>query len=309
MHNLAGIYFKSENPRNIEGKTYYCFSMVYPQKSREYFVENKEEYNNWIRYITSVIGHSDLSLKYEIGPKLGNGKFGVVKLAVNKLSGEKLAAKFMSKKEMTNVDLELVRNEIEILKVCQHPNIIKIYDVYENAEFIYIFMEYCEGGDLFTRLEKTKFKISEKKAAEYTIQLLNGIYYLHEYGIVHRDLKPENILMSDNTENAVLKIIDFGLSKIIGNDEKCSEPYGTLSYVAPEVLQEKPYNKKVDIWTLGIMSYLFLVGFLPFDDKHESEIAKKTMSDPTPFPSSYWKNLSSESKSFVDCKIFLKKLV
>lgn len=161
-------------------------------------------------------------------------------------------------------------------------------------------MEFCDGGDLFTRLEKSKFKIPEKKAVTYIHQILLALCYLHEYGITHRDLKPENILMSDKSDEAQLKLIDFGLSKIIGPNETCTEPYGTLSYVAPEVLMERPYNKQVDMWTVGVMAYLFCVGFLPFDHRDEREIAKQTMCDPTPFPSAYWNKVSSEAKLFVD---------
>lgn len=161
-------------------------------------------------------------------------------------------------------------------------------------------MEYCEGGDLFSRLDKTKFKIPEKRAVSYVHQILLALCYLHEYGITHRDLKPENILLENNSDDSRLKLIDFGLSKIIGPNESCTEPYGTLSYVAPEVLMEKPYNKQADMWTLGVMAYLFCVGFLPFDHKEERVIAKQTMCDPTPFPSSYWNKVSIEAKQFVD---------
>jgi len=305
MHHLSGVYIKEEKPTLIESTTFYTFKMIYPQKEREYFVENKDQYNDWVKRLSKAIGFVDLTNKYEIGPKLGNGKFGLVKLAVSKKDGSKYAGKFMSKKEMSNVDLELVRAEIEILKVCQHPNIIRIYDIFENMDSYYIFMEFCDGGDLFTRLEKTKFKIPEKKAAFYIHQILTALCYLHEYGITHRDLKPENILMSDKSEEAQLKLIDFGLSKIIGPNETCTEPYGTLSYVAPEVLMEKPYTKQVDMWTVGVMAYLFCVGFLPFDHRDEREIAKQTMCDPTPYPSSYWGKISNDAKLFVDGKSFI----
>lgn len=304
MHHLSGVYIKEDKPTIIDNKSFYTFKMMYPQKDREYFVEDKAEFIEWVKRLSLAIGYVDLGSKYDIGPKIGNGKFGLVKLAINKETGQKLAAKFMSKKEMNNVDLELVRTEIEILKVCQHPNIIRIFDIFENMEAVYVLMEFCDGGDLFTRLEKVKFKIPEKKAANYIHQILAAVCYLHEYGITHRDLKPENILMSDKTEDAALKLIDFGLSKIIGPNETCTEPYGTLSYVAPEVLMEKPYNKQVDMWTVGVMAYLFCVGFLPFDNKDEREIAKQTMCDPTPFPNSYWSKVSNDAKLFVDGKVF-----
>ena len=127
-----------------------------------------------------------------------------------------------------------------------------------------------------------------------------AIYYLHSYGIIHRDLKLDNILMTDLSEKADIRLLDFGLSKIIGEDEKCTEPYGTLSFVAPEVLKGKPYDKSVDLWSIGIIAYLLMCGFLPFDDEHsEREIARQTIQDPVPYPANIWKNLSLEAKEFV----------
>lgn len=138
MHNLSGIYIKEDKSTVIEDKSFYTFKMIYPQKEREYYVEDKDEFKAWVTNLSRAVGFFDLNMKYEIGPKLGNGKFGLVKLATNKKTGEKYAAKFMSKKEMSNVDLELVRTEIEILKVCQHPNIIRIFDIFENMDSYYI---------------------------------------------------------------------------------------------------------------------------------------------------------------------------
>ena len=127
-----------------------------------------------------------------------------------------------------------------------------------------------------------------------------AVYYIHSYGIAHRDLKPENVLMTSNDEKADLRILDFGLSKIIGPDEKCTEPYGTLSYVAPEVLLDIPYNQKVDIWSIGVISYLLLCGCLPFDDRYsEREIARKTIEEPIPFYPFIWNKLSKEAMQFI----------
>jgi calcium-dependent protein kinase len=132
---------------------------------------------------------------------------------------------------MKLLDLELIRNEIEVLKICQHPNIIRLYDVIENLNYIYIIMEYCNGGDLFTFLANKKFKISEEMACEIIHKLATAIFYIHSYGIVHRDLKPENIMMIEHKEdkNIIdLRLVDFGLSKIIGPTEYCNEPFGTI---------------------------------------------------------------------------------
>ena len=107
--------------------------------------------------------------------------------------------------------------------------------------------------------------------------------------------------MTDLSKSSDIRLLDFGLSKIVGNDEKCTEPYGTLSYVAPEVLLGKPYDKSVDLWSIGIITFLLLCGYLPFDDKHsEREIARQTIQDPVPFSDKIWSKYSPESKIFIN---------
>jgi serine/threonine protein kinase len=160
-------------------------------------------------------------------------------------------------------------------------------------------MEYLSGGDLFTFLEKRKFKIHEDTARVIAHKMATSLYYLHSFGIAHRDLKPENILMQDETDDTDLKLVDFGLSKIVGPSETCSEPFGTLSYVAPEVLLQKPYGKEVDIWSLGVISYMMLSGVLPFDDDDDREIARQTIYDPPDFTYHTWTDISEDAKDLV----------
>ncbi len=228
MHHLSGVFIKEENSINFEGHNLFSFSVVYPKKVRYYYVDNEKEYIEWLSYIKRATGYENLTDKYEVKEKLGNGKFGLVRLGIHKITGRKVAVKIMSKKQMSNQDLELVRTEIEILKICQHPNIITLYDIFENIEHIYIIMEFCGGGDLFSYIEKRGFKVSEARAAELIHKLSTAVYYLHSYGIAHRDLKPENILMTDESETADMRLVDFGLSKIVGPNELCTEPFGTL---------------------------------------------------------------------------------
>ena len=161
-------------------------------------------------------------------------------------------------------------------------------------------MEYCPGGDLFSYLEDRNFHLPEPLACKFMHKMCAAVYYIHSYGIAHRDLKPENVLMTSKDENADLRILDFGLSKIIGPEEKCTEPYGTLSYVAPEVLLDKPYGKEVDLWSLGVITYLMLGAALPFDDKNdEEEIARKTCLEEPPYKGNLWKKISKEAKDFI----------
>ena len=138
MHNLSGVFLEECEKKVIEGNTYFSFSVVYPKKTRVYYVEKEEEYKSWINSIKKAIGYNNLNDSYEIKQKLGNGKFGVVKLGIHKETGRKVAIKTINKNNMSLEDQGLVKTEIEILKVCQHPNLIKLYDVYENVDNIYI---------------------------------------------------------------------------------------------------------------------------------------------------------------------------
>ena len=300
MHNLSGLFLKEEPAIEQNGIKYYGFSVVYPAKTRYYYVDSESDFNNWIEKLKKATGYTNLDDIYDVKEKLGSGKFGLVKLGINKKDGKKVAIKIMSKKEMKTEDLELVRSEIEILKICQHPNIIQLYDVFENIDYFYIIMEHCGGGDLDDYLKKRNFKLSESHVCTLVHKICAAVFYIHSYGIAHRDLKPENILMTDDTDDADIRIVDFGLSKIIGPEEKCTEPYGTLTYVAPEVLLEYPYTKAVDLWSVGVMTYLMLTSRLPFDDPNsEYEIARKVVEDCPSYSQKRWEGISNEAKNFV----------
>lgn len=222
-----------------------------------------------------------------------------MKLALHKKTGKQVAIKVIKKKDMKNRELELQKREIEVLKVCQHPNIIRLLDVFENSEYIYIVLEYLTGGDLFTYLDKRDFKITEDRARSIAHQIAISLYYLHQFGIAHRDLKLENILMCDNSDTSELKLVDFGLSKMLGPTETSTDPFGTLSYVAPEVLLQKPYGKNVDLWSLGVIIYVLLSGMLPFDSDDNKETARQTIYDPVPFSHPIWGFVSQEAKDLI----------
>ena len=283
MHNLSGVFIKKGEDLEFEGKKYMSITILY-KNEKSYYFDNEEDFKIWFDKLNQAVQSKSLFDKYEVKQKIGKGKFGLVKAGI-----------------MDKSDMELAKVEIDILKISQHPNIIKLYDVFENEHYIYIIMENCSGGDLLSYFEYHEYELPETKVCEIIHKLSMAVYYLHSYGIVHRDLKPENILMTDLSASADIRLLDFGLSKIVGNDEKCTEPYGTLSFVAPEVLQGKPYDKSVDLWSIGIITFLLLCGYLPFDDKHsEREIARQTIQDPVPYESKIWSKLSPEAKTFVD---------
>ncbi len=301
MHNLSDVYIKQNELYEYEGKKYYSFTMIFPKKTKTFYCEKEEEYQTWMKKLKNAIHFRNINENYDIQEQIGKGKFAIVYKGIHKSTNRVVAIKILNKQDMTTIDLELVKTEMDVLKICQHPYIIKLYDIHENEENIYLIMEYCQGSDLFTYIEKRGYKLEEKKACEIIHKLCAAVYYLHSYGIVHRDLKPENIIMTDHTDNADIRLLDFGLSKILGPTEKCSEPFGTISYVAPEVLKQKSYGREVDIWSIGIITYLLLCGCLPFDDeKSEKEIVRQTIEDPVPYYPKLWKKLSEEAKSFVE---------
>ena len=197
--------------------------------------------------------------------------------------------------------MDMIQNEIEILKICQHPNILKLYDVIENHEKLYIITELIEGPELYSYLEKENFDIDEITVNKIIKKLTSALFYLNIFGIVHRDIKPENILLSNNSLNFNIKLIDFGLGIILGPNEKSEQPFGTVSYVSPEVLSGDKYDKSVDIWCIGILSYFMLSGKLPYDDPddNENEIARQTINEPVPFIEDKWNIISDEAKDFV----------
>ena len=293
MHNLSGCFI-NENVEQVtehNGIKYYSFEIIFNNKSkiRTFYSPSPEIIRELVNHIKKGIGYLKFSDYYEIKNNLGKGKFGIVKLGIHKKTGEKVAIKIMKKSSIkTPEDNELVRSEIDIMKLCHHPNIVRLLDHFENTEYIFIVMEYIEGGTLNEYLKKKHYNFSENQAGNLMFQIANGLKYLHKYGIVHRDLKPDNIMMTEQSEKGILKIMDFGLSKIVGPNDTLHEGYGTLSYVAPEVLLRTPYNKEIDMWSMGIILYQMLCGKLPFTGNKEEIIAKKIVFEPLEFDEDLW---------------------
>lgn len=177
--------------------------------------------------------------------------------------------------------------------MCQHPNIIKLLDLFENSDYYYIVIEYMEGKDLFDYLKERNFAITEDRGRHLALQIAEAIAYLHSYGIVHRDIKLENVMMSDTSDKSIPKLVDFGLAKIIGPSEKTTEPFGTLGYVAPEVLKKEPYTFSCDLWSLGCITYALLSGSLPFDHESQKETIRMTLHDQLVFDLPVWDTVST----------------
>ena len=303
MHNLSGCFVQEQpNQMEIEGKNFYIFEIFFNNKSktRKYYTPDIEIMKHFIKNIKEAIGYMKFSDYYELKEVIGKGKFGVVNLGIHKKTQQQVAVKIINKDSIkTTEDKELVRIEIGILKLCHHPNVVRLLDHLENEDYIFIVTEYIEGGTLGQYFKKRNFNFSERQASSIMSQIANGVKYLHKYGIVHRDLKPDNIMITQQNDFGIIKIMDFGLSKIVSTQEKMVDGYGTLSYVAPEVLLRTPYNKEVDIWSMGVILYYMLCGHLPFKGNKEVVIAEKIVNDDLEFDEDEWEVRSKRVRDLI----------
>lgn len=174
---------------------------------------------------------------YEIIKDLGEGSMGVVRLGRHKKTGQEYAVKTMKKAKRNENETLLQKREIEALKLCQHPNLISMIDLFETSTHYYIVIDLCSGGDMYDYLERRNFRIPEKRAWELASQLCGAVFYLHSFNIVHRDLKLENVMMTDDSDTAVPKVVDFGLSAFVEPNSGVKESVGTVAYAAPEIFQ------------------------------------------------------------------------
>ena len=311
MHNLSGCFVQECNEkRMIDGVEFYTFEIFCKNKTRtrKYYTKSHKICKEFVENIKKAIGYVKFSDLYEMKEVIGKGKFGVVNLGIHKKTGQQVAIKILNKENIKTIeDKELVRIEIEILKLCHHPNIVRLLDHLENNDYIYIVTEYIGGGTLGQYLKKKKFNFSERQATNIMSQIANGVKYLHQYGIAHRDLKPDNIMITQQNDYGVIKIMDFGLSKILSPNERMVDGYGTLSYVAPEVLLRTPYNKEVDIWSMGVILFYMLSGKLPFRGHKEQEVAEKIVYDPLEFDEDDWETRSQKVQDLISCCLEKKK--
>ncbi|XP_066338944.1 CBL-interacting protein kinase 15-like [Miscanthus floridulus] len=217
-----------------------------------------------------------LMKRYELGRLLGKGTFGKVHYARNLESNHSVAIKMMDKDKVLKVGLsEQIRREITTMRLVAHKNIVELHEVMATRNKIYFVMEYVKGGELFDKIEKSG-KLTEAIAHKYFQQLISAVDYCHSRGVYHRDLKPENLLLDEN-EN--LKVSDFGLSALSESkrqDGLLHTTCGTPAYVAPEVISKTGYDgAKSDIWSCGVVLFVLVAGYLPFQGPNLMEMYRK----------------------------------
>lgn len=234
--------------------------------------------------------------KYDMKDVLGTGAFSQVRLAESKEDGHMHAIKIIDKKALRGKE-DSLENEIRVLKRLDHKNVVKLLEAYESKTCVYLVMELVTGGELFDRIVE-KGSYSEKDAADLIKQVLSAVAYMHEEGVVHRDLKPENLLYYSPEVDSKIMISDFGLSKMEESGVMATA-CGTPGYVAPEVLAQKPYGKAVDVWSIGVISYILLCGYPPFYDENDANLFAQILKGEFEFDSPYWDDISEEAKDFI----------
>ena len=260
---------------------------------------------------TFILKSSDtIASKYLKIKEISNGTYAKIYIVQRKTDFKLYCCKEILKSKVA--DLYNFRNEINILSKVDHPNIIRIYEIFEDSRYISIIMEYCTGGDLFQKINELAEKdksFSEKEAVKIFKQLMSAVSYCHNQGICHRDLKPDNIIFLNKEPDSPIKIVDFGLSKIFGEIKPImkgnkieknimSLRVGTAYYMAPEVIQGN-YDNKCDIWSCGVILYILLCGYPPFDGDNENDIIKAITKKKYSFPEEEWKSVSDDAKDLI----------
>ncbi|KAI1845713.1 hypothetical protein JX265_008696 [Neoarthrinium moseri] len=251
--------------------------------------------------------------QYTLLERLGKGHFAEVFLCVEKSTGSKYAVKIFTKhpgmEERSKTDG--LQQEIAVLMGVSHPNVLCLKDTFNEKNAVYLVLELAPEGELFNHIVM-KQKLSENETRKLFIQLFQGIKYLHDRNIVHRDIKPENILVVDKEVH--VKLADFGLAKIIGEESFTTTLCGTPSYVAPEILAEgrhRKYTKAVDIWSLGVVLYICLCGFPPFSDElytkeYPFTLSQQIKSGRFDYPSPYWDSVGDPALDLIDSMLVVE---
>ncbi|XP_077427469.1 serine/threonine-protein kinase DCLK2 isoform X2 [Vanacampus margaritifer] len=236
--------------------------------------------------------------KYIIGKVIGDGNFAVVKECVERSTGKEFALKIIDK-EKCRGKKHLIENEVSVLRLVKHPNIIMLVEEVDTPSQLCLVMELVKGGDLFDAITSSA-KYTERNASVMVSNLAAALQYLHDIRIVHRDIKPENLLVFDNPDGTKsLKLGDFGLATLV--EGPLYTVCGTPTYVAPEIIAESGYGVKVDIWAAGVITYILLCGFPPFrsESNQQEELFEQILLGQLDFPSPYWDNITDSAKELI----------
>ncbi|XP_032735684.1 serine/threonine-protein kinase BRSK2 isoform X1 [Lontra canadensis] len=216
--------------------------------------------------------HAQYVGPYRLEKTLGKGQTGLVKLGIHCVTCQKVAIKIVNREKLSESVLMKVEREIAILKLIEHPHVLKLHDVYENKKYLYLVLEHVSGGELFDYLVK-KGRLTPKEARKFFRQIISALDFCHSHSICHRDLKPENLLLDEKNN---IRVADFGMASLQVGDSLLETSCGSPHYACPEVIRGEKYDgRKADVWSCGVILFALLVGALPFDDDNLRQLLEK----------------------------------
>ncbi|XP_060608552.1 serine/threonine-protein kinase H1 homolog [Ruditapes philippinarum] len=236
-----------------------------------------------------------VTAKYDIKALIGRGSFSRVVRVENRLTRQPYAIKMIDRVQ----GKEVFESELKVLRRVKHQYIIQLVEVFETRDKVYMVMELATGGELFDRII-AKGSFTERDATRVLQMVLEGVDYLHGLGIAHRDLKPENLLYYHPGHDSKIMITDFGLSATIKGENMMRTTCGTPEYIAPEILARKPYTVQVDMWAVGVITYILLSGTMPFDDENRTRLYRLILKAKYSYAGEHWKDVSDLAKNFID---------
>ncbi|XP_077566950.1 serine/threonine-protein kinase H1 homolog [Stigmatopora nigra] len=240
-----------------------------------------------------------VTAKYDVKALIGRGSFSRVVRVEHKSTRQPYAIKMIETRYREG--MEVCESELCVLRRVRHTNIIQLMEVFETAERVYMVMELATGGELFDRII-ARGSFTERDATRVLQMVLDGVKYLHTLGITHRDLKPENLLYYHPGADSKIIITDFGLANSRKKGDEClmKTTCGTPEYIAPEILVRKPYTNAVDMWALGVISYILLSGTMPFEHDNRMKLYRQILKGKYSFSGEPWPSVSNLAKDFVD---------
>jgi calcium/calmodulin-dependent protein kinase I len=275
----------------------YGFTISLHDQDVSFYVSSEASLLNWKCHLSKISISSGCNNDYVTIKEIASSKGCSVFLVQDIDTRQEFAMKKILKSEIvTENKLECLVNEIKIMRILDHPNIIKLHKVYESKNYVKLILDYCPHGNLLKRLLKRQH-LSEDVTKSLARNLLETLAYIHSLGIIHRDIKLENILMASDCDDSVIKIADFGLSCFVTQTHDWKS--GSPGYVAPEILCDKKYNQKVDVFSTGVVIYALLSGSLPFTGRNADEILTKNFKCKINFEAPIWNKISFAATSFL----------
>ncbi|CAG9333066.1 unnamed protein product [Blepharisma stoltei] len=294
--NEISICWKTVKPfyESSDQNQRYGFNLSEGQLNKDFYTDSSVHLDQWLFHLSKIGICNDIEDDFDFIKKIGHGTFSLVYLAIDKSTNKEFAIKAINKSQFSNQNeaKKIIKNEISILRKLNHPGIAKLHKVYESDGYVYLVFDYLAGDNLCQRI-RNKGPYSEKVAVKLMSKLLNILSYLNSKGVIHRDIKADNLILVSNENDEDFKLIDFGIA--CKTTENMENSCGTPGYIAPEVLSQRPWSHKADIFGAGIVFYAMLSQRLPFSSKSVNEIIRKNRECSIECTGSSWNNITAQA--------------